>query len=698
MNGKIDRRTRKMKKIIMAAILFAANIVFISCSNDIEQEFRPVGKGESGLWTVLIPATKGNSNMRGLSLSGSTLNASWKTTEHVYVKNKTRGNTIDANTLSPDANASSANLVGTLDGEYAAGDNLELMFPSSTVSYAGQVGTLEDIAAKYDYAKASMTVNSASAGVLTFTSASANFVNQQAICKFTFEDYGGNPLKPTSVVISASNLVGGPLTITPDGSTNEIYVAMSNTNQSNKETYSFVATVGGVQYQGWKKAKIENGNYYSTTVTLASVIDLSTLTGSERLVEVDAVFINSTSTTTVMIAEGKTATLNNATFNKGLQCKGNNTINLVGVNEVKCANNAGAALRLDKNKLTIQGDGELTARGGSHSAGIGDMDTYNYAWYTQEIVIKSGTIRAYGGYNAAGIGTGGNNSSPSSFGFGSLTIEGGHVTATGGQYGCGIGGSYHNSTRNWVRNITIKGGTVIATGGEYCNGIGSGYVLRPTSGSSSDTDMPCSCGNIVISGGNVTATGGGYVGTGIGSGHGWGETSSCGDIMITGGVVTATGGQYGTGIGAGWAEGHTRKAGYSTCGNITISGGTVTATGGENSAGIGCGYAYKSTYSGYSTCGTITISGGNIISRSGNNASCIGIGQSSGTTTNSTCTGITFQNGITSLTIDKGTTTGSYFISSTKGTEDYSTHATTLTGTCGMTLTTDTGTQKVFDR
>lgn len=683
-----------MKKIIMAAILFAANIVFISCSNDIEQEFRPVGKGESGLWTVLIPATKGNSNMRGLSLSGSTLNASWKTTEHVYVKNKTRGNTIDANTLSPDANASSANLVGTLDGEYAAGDNLELMFPSSTVSYAGQVGTLEDIAAKYDYAKASMTVNSASAGVLTFTSASANFVNQQAICKFTFEDYGGNPLNPTSVVISASNLVGGPLTITPDGSTNEIYVAMSNTNQSNKETYSFVATVGGVQYQGWKKAKIENGNYYSTTVTLASVIDLSTLTAN-RTIDIDAVLINTTSYS-VSVAANKKISLYNATINNTLYFNQDNTLNVEGTNSV-----SGILAGDWAGTLTIKGDGTLTSQGSEYFPGICMGST------TGTILIKSGTLTFRGGYGAAGIGSAASGHPYSQCG--NIVIEGGTVTAIGGADACGIGSgtssiksSNSNNHKTVCGNITIKGGYVTATGGTNAAGIGSGEGYRPTSG---DGDA-ASCGNIAISGGTVIANGGSEA-AGIGAGYASSDHSKCGNITISGGTVTATGGENGAGIGGG----HGYRDATSSCKVITISGGTVTAIGGNNGAGIGTAkgnlssYKYgKQTryYAGYTTCDGITIKGGTIIARSGNNASCIGVGQGvEGRTDLSSycsCGTITFQNGITSLTIDKGTTTGSYFISSTKGTEAYSTHATTLTGTCGMTLTTDTGTQKVFDR
>ena len=143
-----------------------------------------------------------------------------------------------------------------------------------------------------------------------------------------------------------------------------------------------------------------------------------------------------------------------------------------------------------------------------------------------------------------------------------LTINGtgsASITASSNGYGAGIGGG------NGVAcgNIVINGGTVTATGGDYAAGIGGG-----------DNYLPC--GNIVINGGTVTATGG-YRGAGIGSSN----YGSCGTITISGGTVTATGGTDGAGIGSGETG---------SCGAITISGGTVTATGIDGAAGIGGGY------------------------------------------------------------------------------------------------------------
>ena len=133
-----------------------------------------------------------------------------------------------------------------------------------------------------------------------------------------------------------------------------------------------------------------------------------------------------------------------------------------------------------------------------------------------------------------------------------LTIDGTGSLNASSLGGAGIGGGYMIN----CGNIIIEGGTVSAEGGESAAGIGGG---------SCD-----SCGNIVINGGTVTANGGVF-GAGIGSPNG----STCGDITINGGTVTAKGGALGAGIGCAY---------YSECGNITIADTVtkVTATKGDD--------------------------------------------------------------------------------------------------------------------
>ena len=121
----------------------------------------------------------------------------------------------------------------------------------------------------------------------------------------------------------------------------------------------------------------------------------------------------------------------------------------------------------------------------------------------------------------------------------------------------GIGGGNGGSGGT----VTINGGNVTATGVDSAAGIGGGY--------------DASGGTITIHGGNVTATGGGS-----GAGIGGGLNGSGGTITIHGGSVTATGGPLAAGIGGG-----TEGSG----GTVTIHGGNVTATGGGSGAGIGGG-------------------------------------------------------------------------------------------------------------
>ena len=134
-------------------------------------------------------------------------------------------------------------------------------------------------------------------------------------------------------------------------------------------------------------------------------------------------------------------------------------------------------------------------------------------------------------------------------------------------------------------NITISGGTINATGGEYGAGIGCG--------------AESSCADITITGGTVTAAGGEDA-AGIGSG----VEGSCSDIVISGGEVTATGGKNGAGIGSGGTYGDGAR-----CGDITITKDVihVTAIKGENAQAIGNGYN--------GICGTITIEEGADVTR-----------------------------------------------------------------------------------
>ena len=80
------------------------------------------------------------------------------------------------------------------------------------------------------------------------------------------------------------------------------------------------------------------------------------------------------------------------------------------------------------------------------------------------ITVNGGTVTATGGEGGAGIGGGEGESGRN------VTINGGTVTATGGKYGAGIGGCNYGSGGF----ITVNGGTVVAIAGANAQAIGHG--------------------------------------------------------------------------------------------------------------------------------------------------------------------------------------------------------------------------------
>ncbi len=177
-------------------------------------------------------------------------------------------------------------------------------------------------------------------------------------------------------------------------------------------------------------------------------------------------------------------------------------------------------------------------------AGIGGGNVWNYAG---DITINGGAVTATGGDSAAGIG-GGFYSTNDYAEPGSITINGGVVTATGGDDGAGIGSGYETA----AGTITINGGSVTATG-HGAAGIGGGDYAAG--------------GTITISGGSVTAKVTSDVDAGIGSaGYAATRSNLVSNITIKGGIVSTD-----SFIGGDWAKDNSKGC------TVTISGGSVTA-------------------------------------------------------------------------------------------------------------------------
>ena len=267
-----------MKKNIlsMAVLLMASAAVFTACSSDDnitgEQPANPTGK-----YTMTVQASKdGDATTRALSLSGSTLNATWATTENVYVK---KGSDWATGSLKPQADGATATLKGSLSGiEINANDVLTLQFPKSgNISYDGQVGTLEDIAANFDYATATVTVASVSTtGNIIPEETTTTFENQQAIVKFTLIDKadGTTLLSATKLVINDGTT---DYTITPASATSEIYAAIPGFTG---QIVTLTATVGDDTYTYEKTGvTFDDGQYYEITVKMAEVLKPDLLSG-----------------------------------------------------------------------------------------------------------------------------------------------------------------------------------------------------------------------------------------------------------------------------------------------------------------------------------------------------------------------------------------------------------------------------------
>ena len=217
-------------------------------------------------------------------------------------------------------------------------------------------------------------------------------------------------------------------------------------------------------YDGANTLTADDSGNYSVTVGTADITVTATIEHSSNIDLTDApgdfaainndVLTGSTSHT-VTIANGASITLNDATITGGIVCAGTATITLVGTNSVtglsrnisdpnNTYNSAGIQIGGEGTTLTIRGNGSLTATGGSQSAGIG--------------------VRSALSTNNESDVSGGN-----------IVIEGGNIVAqTSGHGAAGIGTGCTLERISSIGTITIKGGTVTATGGTDANGIGNG--------------------------------------------------------------------------------------------------------------------------------------------------------------------------------------------------------------------------------
>lgn len=263
--------------------------------------------------------------------------------------------------------------------------------------------------------------------------------------------------------------------------------------------------------------------------------------------------------------------------------------------------------------LAIQGDVTVNATGGSsltHSGGAGILAQYG------DIIIKSGTVNATSGESkgtnlfSAGI-TATSLDADHTIG-GNITIEGGKVTASGGN------SDYKGAYGLYAYNkLNMNGGSLTANGGKSVNNKGgtgvmtyeqnlevNDGIIHATGGDSVNEDGGIAVCNylkdIIFSGGTVTAKGG--VSTTRAGGNGISVIGN-GKFKMTGGSVSATGGDSTNNFGGAGINVDVQK--------LEISGGELTAAGGNSVTSFAGTGIYVANDNIEINGGVVNVSGGN---------------------------------------------------------------------------------------
>jgi hypothetical protein len=190
----------KTNKIFLIVALLGA--VLAGCQKVSEIQ-NPEDKPENHqAWTLKVLATK-NVDTRALNYEGNTMKPYWANGElvDVYFSDEKIGTLV----VTSADNTDPATLEGTvsIDG-LSQGDELSLVFPGredGEWTYLGQDGSLPEA---FDYATASVTVETldATTQTITTTTENAKFENQQSIYRFSFKVGGaGDAITAKSFIV-----------------------------------------------------------------------------------------------------------------------------------------------------------------------------------------------------------------------------------------------------------------------------------------------------------------------------------------------------------------------------------------------------------------------------------------------------------------------------------------------------------------
>ena len=207
-----------MKRIYFMVSLLAIAAAFSGCSQD--EEF--VNTNTSQTYQASVFASKGDiievieneedPGTRAVFVGGNTNRFAtlWDAGDVVQVyKDGVNVGTLSLN----DADnvkyqgTKDAYLTGTLTGNFAVGDNLELYLPSKARSYTNQDGTINGLSANYSYQKQTVQVDevSGSGEQKTIKLKKANMDHRQAYMRLRLRDNNDKLLHPSQVTISTTS-------------------------------------------------------------------------------------------------------------------------------------------------------------------------------------------------------------------------------------------------------------------------------------------------------------------------------------------------------------------------------------------------------------------------------------------------------------------------------------------------------------
>lgn len=286
--------------LVMAAAL---SFGFASCSSDNDavaeqQSVKPTGK-----YTMTVQVTKGDADTRALKLGEDkkSVDAYWTQGEIVEVYQNQNGETLLGKLYAAANEGATTTLTGTLEVAPLAGEALYFYLHARDRSgrYTSQNGTLASIAENQDFAEGVVQPYDETYNQNGFTIQGTQVIvpdgaltleSKQAIVKFTLLDAATDEalyVRSLTVTDEALNLSsqsnetpsfisGAPLTITPDGATNELYVAISGLNKADKHSH-LVLTATDADNNNYIYAKeyapeasvyFTHGKYYTRTVKM----------------------------------------------------------------------------------------------------------------------------------------------------------------------------------------------------------------------------------------------------------------------------------------------------------------------------------------------------------------------------------------------------------------------------------------------